>query len=79
MTYNDLSNDEKMIIELYRECNSVDFNKHGCQNLKEAFKFAKLTGERVKEITRHQGFTWCETKKDIGDKRISVTGFMRRT
>ena len=66
-----LTNEELIVLELYRKSSDVDFYLHDC-NSNEAYDFTNTT--RKEPITeRYQGRTWLNSK--LG--KIEATAFLK--
>lgn len=66
-----LSEEEKIVLKLFRECNSVTFYRHECE-VAEARVFAGSLGENV-ERKEQDGCRWVEAESG----KINVAAFLK--
>ena len=66
-----LTNEELIVLELYRKSSSVDFYLHRC-NFNEAYDFASIT-KKEPVIKEHLGEKWL--KSQLG--KIEATAFLK--
>ena len=64
-----LTNEELIVLELYRKSSSVDFYLHDC-NLNEAYDFVNAT-RKEPVVQKYQGRTWLNG--ELG--KIEATAF----
>ena len=66
-----LSEKEKLVLKLYRECDSVIFYKHNCE-YQEAKDYAEMLGEPREENS--EDYNWYNSKRD----KIELTAFYNK-
>ena len=66
-----LTNEELIVLELYRKSYSVDFYLHNCE-FNEAYDFANAT-KKEPFTEKYHGMTWLESK--LG--KIKATAFLK--
>lgn len=66
-----LTNEELIVLELYRKSSSVDFYLHDCE-FNEAYDFANAT-KKEPFTERYQGRAWLKSK--LG--KIEATAFLK--
>lgn len=66
-----LSEEEKIVLKLFRECKSATFCRHECE-FTEAQVFAGILGENV-EIKEREGRLWVESDRG----KINVAAFLK--
>ena len=66
-----LSEEEKIVLKLFRECNSATFCRYECE-VAEAQVFAGSLGENV-ERKEHEGHRWAEAESG----KINVAAFLK--
>lgn len=66
-----LSKEEKIVVKLFRACNSVTFCRYECE-VAEARVFAGTLGENV-ERKEHEGHRWAEAESG----KINVAAFLK--
>ena len=70
-----LTENEKLIIKFYRECEGVDFYKHNCKNFDDIKKLAEELGGEA-EVGEREGTTWRTIEKKLGKKNVRFTHFL---
>ncbi len=66
-----LTNEELIVLELYRKSSNVDFYLHNC-NFNEAYNFANVT-KKEPFTEGYQGRSWLKSK--LG--KIEATAFLK--
>ena len=66
-----LTEEEKIVLKLFRECNNVTFCRYECE-VAEAQVFAGSLGENVTR-KEHEGCRWAEAESG----KINVAAFLK--
>ena len=67
-----MTQDEKLVLELYRKCDKVSFYKFDETNVLDCFDYTDLV-EVTSEVVRSQGSIWTEATKG----KIEASAFLK--